>query len=387
MMIMALVLAFGMALFVFVDAQLQQDSVERQEDSSFNLAEGVLNTQAFIVSRQWPTAASPAPAGGCGSGTAVAACPSPGWMAASLGGADYARGASWSTQVVDNAAPSANYYQEGVTNAGSTPTYDANGDGFVWVRGQGTVRGRTRTLVVQVRLQRTSEVPNLPRTAITAGRFSISNSGRKLIVDLKGMSASASSLRVRCSQSTSDPTCASYAQDKGQISPEQIQQGYSDGGHAIATGLVDRLRARAQADGTYYAAGTCPSSPAGGLVFIENANCSWAHISGCCNSETSPGVLFVNRGTVSFTGNNTFYGLIYAFNAQAAGRLDPAVVTLGGNTTVQGSIIVDGDGNLVLGSNGTNYIWDDRYLYQDTVLFTYGSAGVVQNSWREVTGT
>jgi hypothetical protein len=378
MLVMALLIAFGLATYAFVDGQQAQSRVQREHDSSFNLAEGALNQEAFIVSRQWPTATNPAPS--CSSASQGARCPDAAWLASSFTARDYAAGTSWSVQVLDN-APDLNYYQEGTTNGASAARYDANGDNLVWLRAQATVRGRKRTLVAQLRQQRTSEAAGFPRNVITAGRLATTNLGKKVIIDTKGPSAAAAPVKVRCNPQT-DNTCLVYQPSKGQISPDTTQGNYNDGGHAIPADLVDRLRARAQADGTYYPTGTCPASPAGGMVFIENANCTWPHVSNCCNSATAPGVLFVYSGSVAFTGNDTFYGMIYDYNAQGSSL--PNLVNLGGNTTVQGAIVVDGNGGVYAGSNKVNLVYDDRYLFQDNVLFSYGSAGVVQNTWREV---
>jgi hypothetical protein len=383
-LVMALVLGLGMALFAFVDSQQQVDQQERQRDSSFNVAEGVLNAQTFIVGRQWPTAATPAPVCSSG-GAAVAGCPSPGWVSASTGGADYARSAIWNVRVVDNQRPDLGYYQEGVTNAGDVPHYDANGDGRLWVRGQANVNGRVRTLVAQVRLQRTGdEVIDIPHNLITAGKLFTSNNGNKDIIDAKGKSSAAGLIQLRC-LSLSDPSC--YGARSGQVVGGTFSTGLTQQ-HAVDPGMVDRMRARAQAENTYYPAGTCPNAADGGqsgsLVFIENANCAFAG-NGTFNAETTPGILFSYRGTIEFKGTSTFYGLVYAYNN--GGLATPDVVQIHGNSTVQGAVIVDGAGGLTVGSSGNspdNLIWDDRYIFQQGTVYTYGSAGVIQSTWRQV---
>jgi hypothetical protein len=289
-------------------------------------------------------------------------------------------GATWNVQVVDNQVPNATYYQEGVTDAAGQPHGDANGDGQVWIRAQAAVGARKRTLIALYRQQRTGEGGNVPHIPITGGRLRVANSGNKVLIDTKGMSATAAPVRVRCTPAT-DPTCLVYDPHKNQISPNLTETGYNDGGHAIAADVLDRLRARAQAEGTYYPPGTCPSNPSGALVFIENANCSWGNISPCCNAETSPGVLISANGTLTLAGSTYFYGLIYAANGQNSSG---DVVTIGGSMTVEGSIVVDGNGGIVAGGDKFNLIWDDRYIYQDSFLFSYGSAGIVQNTWREI---
>jgi hypothetical protein len=383
--VMVLILSFGLALFAWVDGQQQLDQNERQRDSSFNVAEGVLNAETFLVGRQWPTADSPAPT--CNSSaTAVAGCPSPAWVSASLGGADYARTAGWNVAVFDNQRPDLGYYEEGVTNASDVPRYDANGDGRIWVRAQGLVTDRVKTLVAQIRLQRTGdEAIDIPHNMITAGKLATSNNGNKVIIDAKGESAAAGTIQLRCASLT-DSSCLDVR--SGQIQSGNLSAGLTTQ-HAITPAMVDRMRDRARAEGTYFAAGTCPDraddGQSGSLVFIENANCTFT-ANGTFNAETSPGILFSYQGTLAFTGTSTFYGLVYAYNNGGLTAAD--VVDIHGNATVQGAVTVDGAGGLTVGSSGNNpanLIWDDRYVFQQSTVYTYGSAGVIQSTWREIT--
>ena len=43
----------GMASYSVIDTQQTSSARDRQREGSFNYAETVLNTQAFIISRQW----------------------------------------------------------------------------------------------------------------------------------------------------------------------------------------------------------------------------------------------------------------------------------------------------------------------------------------------
>jgi hypothetical protein len=384
MMVMALILSFGLALFVYVDGQQAIDQQERQRDSSFDIAEGVLSAQTFLVGRQWPTATDPAPLSGCSSAsTPSGVCPSPAWVTASLGGADYAAAAAWNSQVFDNALPDQSYYKEGVTNTSGVAHYDANGDGRIWIRAQGQVKGITRTLVAQVRLQRTGdEAINIPHNLVTAGKLATGNNGNKVILNTQGSAASPGTIDVRCTVRTS--ACLDYR--SGQVSPDTTTLGYP-GMHAVTLDMVNRMRDRAKAEGTYFT-NTCPDRPdagvPGSLVFIENADCHFTG-NGTANTETNPGILFAYSGTLRFTGSWYFYGLVYAYNATNLTAMN--VVDTGGNTTIQGAVIVDGDGGVTVGSSGNNpanLIWDDRYLYQQSTVYTYGSAGVIQSTWRQV---
>jgi hypothetical protein len=81
---------------------------------------------------------------------------------------------------------------------------------------------------------------------------------------------------------------------------------------------------------------------------------------------------------MSFTGNQTFYGLIYAADAQNS---TAAVVTLGGTSAVQGSIQVGGPGAVSAGSSKLNLLFDP---YVFTAAKSFGAVTIVQNKWREI---
>jgi len=46
-------------------------------------------------------------------------------------------------------------------------------------------------------------------------------------------------------------------------------------------------------------------------------------------------------------------------------------------------VIVDGNGGMLAGGSGVNIVFDDR-AFQN--LKSYGGAGLVQNTWREIRG-
>ena len=49
-------LALGLALLSIVDTQTSESASERTRDRGFNLSESVLNSQAFVLGRNWPDA-------------------------------------------------------------------------------------------------------------------------------------------------------------------------------------------------------------------------------------------------------------------------------------------------------------------------------------------
>jgi hypothetical protein len=301
--------------------------------------------------------------------------------------------------VRDNVGSAATYYDRAALDSTScagptgpmTPcTWDSNADGAMWVRAQATVRGQTRTVVALVKLDLVLE--QFPQNTITAGRFKTTNSGNKVIVDTKGcaavgapvggcLSQRAAPVVVRCT--TPRPAtgyvrgngCLGFDESKGQISPPgSTQTGFA--GRALPLNAVDDFRRRAKALNTYYGT-TCPASLTGAVVFVENANCSYS--TGTFNSAANPGVVVFANGTLSIVGTVTYFGVIYMANTNASSA---DLVTLGGAATIQGSVVVEGSGGILAGSNKLNIVFDPRAVAN---VFGYGStAEPAQNTFREL---
>jgi hypothetical protein len=301
--------------------------------------------------------------------------------------------------VRDNIAPAATYYGRAALESTSCPgatgtmtpcTWDSNADGAMWVRAEAKVGEESRTVVALVKLDLIAE--EFPQNSITAGKFRTSNSGNKVIVDTKGCSAvgappggcksqRAAPVVVRCAASppyTRSSTCLGFDQNKGQISPpDSVQTSFS--GRALPVNAVDDFRRRAKALGTYYASG-CPTSLTGAVVFIESANCSYN--GGTYNSATAPGVVVINTGKLSFGGNVTYFGMIYAVNDNPPPTDSSDIVTLGGTATIQGAVVVEGLGGVLAGSSKLNIVYDPGATEN---LFGYGtSAEAAQNTFREL---
>jgi hypothetical protein len=99
---------------------------------------------------------------------------------------------------------------------------------------------------------------------------------------------------------------------------------------------------------------------------------------------------------VQFTSNkDTYYGVIYNINgsdkqpAQPSLQSSDTVVEIK-NACIYGSIVIDGPGGLEIGSNnGANYC-NGNMQYDANVanrLRAFGTAGIVQNSFREISAT
>jgi Tfp pilus assembly protein PilX len=373
-MIVGIMMALGLAGYGYVGTQTNQSGQERVRESAFNLSEAALNSTANFLSVQWPTSSTPYPTS-CTQSSTGSTCPSTAGVAGSLSGGDFNGTVwSWSTEVHDNGAPTASFYSDTTTR--SQPRYDANGDGTLWVRSQGTVRGRSRIVAALVNAQQIKSV--FPKNAITAGYFSTGNNGKKVIVDTKGSSSTAGVVAVRCSLG-SNPTfpnsCMDYNPSKGQVVPDTRQDNYS-GGNALSSADLALMRQRAQSMNSYYT--SCPSSLTGTLVFIEGpANCSYTN-NNTYNSAGSPGFVILVNGTLTIGGGVTYYGLIYAANQQSSTGY---VVTISGGGKVVGATAVDGNGGLQVGSTGNNLVFDRNVF---NTVTANGAVTLVQNGWREL---
>ena len=383
-MVTALMVSLALATAAWVDGQTRTSTRERLNESDFNLAEGLFNAQIYILSHAWPeNPTSPAYPSSCTQASNSPLCPDPSSMGGSYSTADY-KNVNWTTEVHDNdKGDSPNFYND---KNPSSALWDSNGDHKMWVRAQATVKGRTRVVLGLVKVELFAE--SLPTSAIVAGSLSTTNNGNKQIVctrlpddpsghDCTSSSQLAGPVLLRCTGGVGS-SCQDFKD--GQVSPDPVVTGYT--GTGLTPDALDRLRQRAISEGTYYASG-CPSSPAGALVFVENGNCSYNNSSpGPWNSATSPGMFVMNQGTLSLTGNQTYYGVIYHANAQGAVGCSPACpVSLNGTVAVRGGIQVAGQGAVMAGSSKINVLFDS---YAFTAVRSYGAATIVQNKWREI---
>lgn len=383
MVLMAMMLIAGAALAATIDVQTRESRVERVRDGAFNLAESALNAQLFALSRDWPgPGRSVAPYGVCTAATPSPRCPDD---ASLRGGAspDLA-GATWETRVRDNGAGSApDFYSDPSTL--TQPGFDANRDGRVWVRAQAVAQGRTRTLVALVRAETQEE--DLPHAALIAGSLAISNNGNKELIRSGGGQVS-----VRC-----DPLAPAFRLTPcvghvvtslldlnglltGRLAA-QISGTTPVTKAALAAAMTPearaRLKATAIADGTYYTG--CPTAAqlTGRLVYIESGDCSYT-ANGTYNAPAAPGTLVLGSGSLSLGGTSAFYGVVYNANT---GGASAAGVTTQGNAQIVGGVLIDGGAQMVVGSSGLNISFD---LNAFRAVASYGAAGIIQNTWREI---
>jgi Tfp pilus assembly protein PilX len=379
MMVMFVLLAFATTLAAFVDSDQADSRRERERESSFNITEGVLNAQIYQLSTRWPSATadeSPYPAS-CTGGSTHADCPDGSAIQSNFTAVDYDAGTTqWETQVRDNGGASANFWTDDLLT--SQPSYDANDDNFLWVRASGEVRGRERVLVALVEAENVTL--NFPNATLVSGHFQTSNNGNKVIIDTNGTGNQfvPGDIIVRCALAS--PGCATYQANKGQIEPNTVKSNPAQP-RAVSVEALDQLRTRAKAEGNYYT-GCAPSlagDQPGELVFMENAAGCQYNGNNVYNSAATPGYVVIARGTIDkINGNAEFYGILYHANLD---NLTGDVISLTGNVSVFGSIVIDGPGGLSAGSSKVNLVYDPNVV---DGFKGFGTAGIVQNTFREI---
>lgn len=417
MVVMTMMLGLGLAGFAYVDTQQREAGLERVRESSFNLAEGVLDTEVFIVSRNWPGTAARAYPRFCtssGLGAGDPRCPDATRLAESFTGGDYAGSTQWAVSVRDNGGASSGFYDatdgddldatdddddigddgddgdaSGGVGTDLQPAWDANGDRQVWIRAEAIVGGRQRTLVAMASV--TEQPEQFPRNVITGG--SVDNgtgNTRKYLVDTKGRPVA-----VRCTPTDpSDPhkgNCLDYA--AGQFLPDTGQWAYP-GRLTVPARVTEALRARAIADGTYHT--SCPENPTGDVVYVEvgpKVSCCWgANCAGTDNGQTftyntaeRPGILVMSGGEgLQIRKNVTFHGIVY----MAGERTSKEMLSVDHDGRVRGGVAIDGDGVVRVGDGvppdgaaPANLVYEERAF---TLLSSLGAAGIVPGTFREL---
>lgn len=395
LMLMAVMVVGGASLMAAVDTETNSSTVERQRETAFNLAEAALNAQLFALSRDWAgkgmaanaaanTAANPYPTW-CTPASTSTRCPSSPALTSAFASTD-AAGSTWNTTVRDDgASPLDTFYSDDAI--ANQPGYDANKNGKLWVRAQATARGKTRTIVALVQAQQQEE--DIVHAAVAAGRLNLTNDGNKPLIDGGGP------VMVRCAMVPSDPSGPCLGQEFGDARfkdqpdlmaflqtqiPGTTPTSNTAMGAAMTADAVARLKARAIADGTYFP--TCdPTKLSGAVVWVVSGTCDAP--AGNINSPDKPGMLILEKATMSVTAQTDFYGVIYALNAGSPPISGP-VVTVHADGVIHGGVLVDGPGVVEVGSNKSNIVYTPNAF---KAVESYGTAGVIQNTWREIKGT
>ena len=382
LLITAILLGFGMASLSLVDGEQRDSRRERERESSFQLAEGVLNAEIYRLSTRWPGKVSTPYPAVCTATSTHADCPGGATLQANFSGPDYTRPTSWKVQVRDNAdGAQKNFYSESLIN-GSTTYNDANGDNFLWVRAEADVAGRKRVLVALVEAENVTL--NFPNATLVAGKFEVSNSGNKVMIDTNGVNNewTPGDIIVRCA--LSDANCAKWDQGKGQIEPATIRSNPDQPQGGQPRGARPAARPREGRGQLLHGL----RAVAGGRQRARRAWCSWrtpraasSTATTTYNSPTKPGYVVIANGTPTLNGNAEFYGVIYHANESESNAM---LINMKGNISIFGSIVIDGAGGLSAGSSKVNLVYNPNAF---AGLKAFGTAGLVQNTFREVDGT
>jgi Tfp pilus assembly protein PilX len=374
--LMSVMLGLGLAVFATSDTQTKQTGRERERESRLNLTEGVLSSQIFALSRNWPATDSTKYPPYCTETSVNAAqCPQAARVREHFQGADFKAKSTWTVLVRDNSGSSRTFYSDATTL--NLPSWDADGDGQVWVRAEGRLDDRVRILVARVKVELLPV--NFPNAPFVAGSISVSNSGihgDRSTIDTKGAAGV-----VRCTTTqpinASNP-CVGYEPNKNQVNGPILQDPDAPQ-NIVSPEVLDALRQTARANGTYNTG--CPLNATGKVVFVESGDCAYnnQNTKTDVNSKQNPGLMVINSGTWECEGNINWYGVVYVVNAQGSNGV---VLDNTGGCTIQGGIFADGVGKVAIGANAPNLIYDPTMVLNATA---YGTAGIVQNTWREYT--
>jgi type II secretory pathway pseudopilin PulG len=411
MIVLMIMLLLGLALFATVNAQTSQTRYERAGEAAFDLAESALQAEAYQLQVAWPSAASAALPTPCNQLAAQqVGCEGVGLMSRlppSYAGPEYAR-ATWSAQVLDDPPGLGGdyYYSDALLTSSQAPAWDLNNDGRMWVRAQATVGGQTRTLVEQM-VHQHSTLP-LPDNTVTAGGIFSENLGNKVMIEAYDTTTGlVGNVEVRCGDKTTQPSygqgnCLGWSSDKGQLSPPtSYGGGYQDPSSGqqiyktLTTAQINEVIATAQANGTYYPqpGATCPPDGTAGVVVVANGSVCPAYTGNATwNASNSPGALVVLQGSLSMSGNETFYGVIYMANQGGAvppctsTQLDaPPILTIDGNAQLFGAAFVDGCGVVAVGESGSSNNTPGNINFSANGLnglYAADAAAAAQNTFR-----
>jgi Tfp pilus assembly protein PilX len=377
----------GLGVLQLTDAQQKASSTEQASEAAFNIAEAALNAQIGQLASAWPategaayptvcTATTTATTNGCPTAASLASAYSNTASASCPGGTGEPWGSplskQWTTYVRDNGPVGSPTTLYNSTVERSLPSWDANGDGKVWVRSVG-VDGCRFVSVISLASEQLVAT-SFPESAVVGNWFETSNEGNKIIVNTEGESSQPGSVSMRCTGRTLS-NCKEYR--SGQVYPDTTGVAASPSPTLTASQL-ENVKSAAKSAGTYFANGQCPTSlgqVSGNPVYVEGP-CEFSATGGTGNSPTRPGFLVFVNGTFKLNGNATFYGTLYAVDQQGSAGV---VIELHGNSELVGSIVVDGNGGISFGSSKQNFIYNADAARE---LKTFAGAAPTRNSFR-----
>lgn len=402
----AVMLILGTAILGVVVTQAQQTTKERGGESAFNLAEAALNSEAFLLGRNWPTT----PVGGtCGdtTNTMTGTLATPAALTSltqqlqsilsqTYNGSGDSTASQWHVSACYEGSPAQDSWKSTLLNG---VAYDANaalsGPRRMWVRAEATVDGHKRAVVGLVQAGKQPVFPsNLAVVAgkmgsdvtTTTGQILTSGVQGSLLTSLLGSSGEMISGNVGLRCSLLDQTellgCLSglyKATSITTVAPLLQSNNFVDFGstQTISTEQVALLRQQAKTSNTYYPNSTAiaggggvangasclPTSPtpAGKVIFIEQVGDGTGHCVIDASANPSAAAVVVGSGGVRVCYNagctnptaangGTFTGVIYALHRKSPLQNNWADVRVEGNTKVVGGVFTDDDASASTGN-------------------------------------
>jgi Tfp pilus assembly protein PilX len=394
--LLMVILGIGMGLLLFTDNQQKASRIELSAESAFNVAEAGLNAQVGQISRSWPssggeegkegealpescTESTSTTTNGCPTSASLSAAypnispvPCTGISTKDAWGSALTN--QWTTYVRDDENKESSYFNS-ATEKGA-PRWDKNEDGKLWIRSVGVVQCHVISLVTLVSRQLVAL--SFPKNAVSGNWFKVTNNGNKQIVNTQGEPAEqAGPIGMRCEGVA---ICEEWDVKKEQVYPDTTKA------PAVPSPIMSdeqlaAMKSQAITLGTFRSPTVkgCPTTMeqlAGLPAYIEGCGNLKITSNGTGNSSASPGFIVLYDGTLSLEGTSTFYGVIYAHNAQNYGG---AVVSLGGSTKVIGAIDVDGKGGIEFGASGFNFVYNSKAISE---VKSYAGATPTRNTFR-----
>lgn len=421
--LLSIMMMVGLSIAATVDTGTERSREQRERESALNLTEGVLWSQGFGLAQRWPSgsATNPKLAQDCRSTTTNPdpRCPTTATLTGTGGNftsVDFKDGVEWVARVRDNYGALAQTYDPlyadtnlvdpatGTTCANPC-SMDFNRDLQVWIQARATAQGKPRSVVALMKLEQLQEA--MPQVAVASGAISVTNDGNHgstLMVDGTG-----SDILVRCTPdapNAPNAKCTDY--NSGQVSPAPKSGAPS---RLMTNEQILRFRETARINGTWHEG--CPTELyKAEILFIESCDpMSSPNYQGygpdkvacnppnglknsCINTGEAPGVIIVRCGGFQAMGNWTYVGIVYFANgidgscpvrgnSQCNGRnLDNNdVFKSNGGFGVWGVIAAEGPACMKFGSNNFQFAYNSSAFNS---LKSYGTVGLVQNTWREL---
>jgi hypothetical protein len=240
------------------------------------------------------------------------------------------------------------------------------------------------------------EQEDIIHAGILAGSLDLTNSGNKVVVD----ASLGGAVDVHCTPVQGGAPCVGYNWKSNetyaelmnrvgqQIQPANVTPTYPTG-PILSDEALARMKDQAQnhyPNTVFVKAGDpCPTSLSGTTVWLDvGVDCALSFDGGEFNTAQSPGFLIMNGGTLSLRGNASYHGVIVHMNPL---NLSATLIDIGGTACVDGNVLVNGNGTVAVGSSGSGCNGGANLKFNPAAfdaVKTFGAAGIVQNTWREL---